>query len=299
MLFKIKIHTFLLVSCLVLGLSCHKYVDPFQAIYSKELCREILSQVDHQHYTWIENKLPPTKASIIVLHGLNNHPAIFEQLEEHLKTQGHNILRVAFTGHSLAPETDKNWRKAWQMEWLGAKCMIDEKFGIESKSILLAFSLGALISVDNFSNIKNLSPSDMIAFAPAWTPHTHVGLLKLAGMKDLDWLVPSFGNPQYRANDGLQNRAYQALFSMLKTFSPDELKRFSTLVFLDPQDELISIGQLKKLKNKLKLNLNLIEIDNSENKLDPTYHHLIVDEKSASKSQWPKIIKAIDDFLQN
>ena len=71
-----------------------------------------------------------------------------------------------------------------------------------------------------------------------------------------------------------------------------------TLVFMDPEDELVSLKDLRKnIKNFGLSNWEIREVSASLSKLKPKYHHLIIDSDCVDPETWRGICQRLLDFF--
>jgi hypothetical protein len=107
----------------------------------------------------------------------------------------------------------------------------------------------------------------------------------------------------YLANQkGTPIAAYNALFDGLDRFNKYAGQKLNvpTLVFIDRQDELISLGKLKKLvedKKWDKWHFYLVEKDTAAR--DETFYHHIIDASSTGNAVWQEMMTAAVNHLLN
>ena len=72
-----------------------------------------------------------------------------------------------------------------------------------------------------------------------------------------------------------------------------------TLVFIDENDELISLGNLKKIINKYQLtHWDVCTLDSHYMGKNTGYHHLIIDENTMGTENWHGFQSWIEEFFQ-
>jgi hypothetical protein len=95
--------------------------------------------------------------------------------------------------------------------------------------------------------------------------------------------------------------AYNAVFTMEeKLCAASFLKNnIDTLIFMDKNDEMLSLGALKKRIKQYKLTKwKVLEISNEGAAIKPPYHHLLIDNRCVSAATWRYITDAISAFLE-
>src|SRR6185295_9804277 len=81
----------------------------------------------------------------------------------------------------------------------------------------------------------------------------------------------------------------------LETVGLERLDNIPTIIFIDPQDELVSKTGIQKMIQKAGMkNWKIIEINKKRSRFP---HHLIIDPGSTGDEQWEKIVKSIKCHL--
>ena len=94
--------------------------------------------------------------------------------------------------------------------------------------------------------------------------------------------------------------AYKAIFNMEKLLSETSFKNsnIDTIIFMDKNDEMISLTLLRERINQYKLSsCSVYEVTNTGAAIKPKYHHLLIDNKCVSEMTWQYVSKTILDFL--
>jgi hypothetical protein len=94
--------------------------------------------------------------------------------------------------------------------------------------------------------------------------------------------------------------AYRILFDMEESLRSASFKNSNvdTIIFIDKNDELISIEILRNRMNQYDLtNWRIYEVTNNGAVIRPLYHHLLIDSKCVSTETWQYISETILDFL--
>jgi hypothetical protein len=105
----------------------------------------------------------------------------------------------------------------------------------------------------------------------------------------------------YLANDkGTPIAAYNSLFRGLDHFSRNAGDKLNvpTLVFIDPKDEFIPLGKLKKLvaeKKWTRWRFHTVAKDQTAE--DDRFYHHIIDPSSTGKDVWQAMMTAVEAHL--
>ncbi|GHV22158.1 hypothetical protein FACS189494_08590 [Spirochaetia bacterium] len=259
-----------------------------------------------------------SKGIVLLAHGLNVRPSKMgtpynEGTLVHLfVNNGFDVLRITLSGHGSSID---------EMKSVTAGLWLDDAFNaylsaIDTGSIpifLCGFSLGALVyevlmNQENNSEIAADKKTPVVfkkavLFSPAVAikKSAHNILMLNTFIKD-DSIIDSVSPAQYRAQKGASIAAYKSLFLLEADLIKYRFKQSNipTLVFIDPNDELISHAGLQKHISEFSLtNWNLIKISNDGASIRPKYHHLLIDSKCVSSAVWKKISWQIIHFFNS
>ncbi|GMO42837.1 MAG: hypothetical protein Ta2F_18620 [Termitinemataceae bacterium] len=275
-------------------------------------CSFIQAQVsDELPYYWKTNNNNP-KGLVVVVHGLNVKPSKMGAPEtegtliKFLLDAGYNVYRVTLTGHSGPIENMQNVTEA---DWLSDAYIqyCEARIAAERDNVplyLLGFSLGALV-FEYLMNENTATPvqfKKVILFSPAVAIKTRAkAVLMLQPFTSDSSIINSVSPEEYRAQRGASIGAYKIVFNMEeKLCNRSFLKNnVDTIIFIDKNDEMISIGTLRSRISQYKLTgWNVLEISNNSARINPQYHHLLIDNKCVSPSTWQYITHSIIDFLE-
>ena len=237
---------------------------------------------------------------IIITHGLNLRPSKMDEFVKALNRTGHSILRVALLGHrGDAHEFSQvtydalvnNYKKQLQFAFAKAK-----EFSIPLNA--LNFSLGSAIHLDAINSLS-VTLNKQVLLAPAIWARWYANLFSLMDFLPNDWALPSQNHKDYRSQDATPLAAYFALSEARKKFNPKAVaSTIETLVFIDPDDELISENKIKDFMIKNTFDRwSLIEVQKKNAQLEPNFHHLIIDEASLGHESWTKMLAQIQNFF--
>jgi esterase/lipase len=250
-----------------------------------------------------------TRGIVLLAHGLNMKPSKMDTLAQFFQSQGLDVYRIALSGHRGDLQEMRN---TTQGQWLreGLEFYNEARNEARTKNVplyLVGFSLGGLLYEDLMNYVPTNSQEKVIfdkavLFAPAITVRTRSKLIKLTQIFNPQRMILSLSPLEYRANpEGTSVGAYKALFSTISDLHGKKFEESNipTLVFIDPQDELVSYKGILKVKEKAGLNQwNIQEVSNRESTLENPMHHIITDDKAVGAVQWRIILDFIRQHLQ-
>ena len=158
---------------------------------------------------------------------------------------------------------------------------------------LAAFSLGGLVACDLLASAPDVRFDRIVLWAPALTPRRWTWFLRpLAPWPHLR--IPSLAPPDYRANRRTTLAAYTALYATVDHLAHACGVRLNvpTLIFVDPDDELVSYTGLQQMIAKKGLQAwSIHPVRKSGRAAQAHYHHLIVDAQTAGYTTWDEMAK--------
>lgn len=243
----------------------------------------------------------PPRAVALVLHGLNLAPMRMESLCVSLGRQGVESRLVVFAGHdgelealrgvrreSFLADAERGWSEAARRA---------RELGVPL--LLAAFSLGAVVGNDLLNSREEVHFDAMLLLAPAFTPRPAARLLRLLSPFGR-LVIPSASPAAWRANRGTSVAAYRALFDSIAALEASGFARSNlpALVFLDPQDELVSLRGLRGLIARRGLDRwRLVELSNAGSLLARPVHHLILGPEALGAAEWSRVEAEIERLL--
>jgi len=252
----------------------------------------------------------PARGVILLVHGLNTNPEKMGDdksdgtLAKYFLDAGYHVYRVTLPGHS-GDITEMQNVKA--QDWLNsALSQYHEAANIAINNnipiYLAAFSLGSLVYLNLLHNDNNVVFEKMVFLAPAIATKkiTRVGISAASVFCSGRSIISSRAPAEYRAQRGVSVSAYKALFELESNLHANEFANcnINTLIFIDPNDELINISGLGNIITNYNLsNWNIETISNTGAVINPNYHHLIIDNKSLSPDTWNALCVKILQFL--
>jgi esterase/lipase len=270
-------------------------------------------------YAGNENELPQywettvanPRGVVIVVHGLNikpskmGAPAAEGTLVKLLLDSGCHVYRVTLKGHNgpLEDMQSITWSD-WIHDAYSQYCQAKTMAGNERLPLyLLGFSLGALV-YEVLMNEETAVPvqfEKVILFSPAVAiKPVAKTVLRLQLFANDRSIIRSFGPKEYRAQTGASIAAYKTVFGMEESLCASSFKNcnVNTIIFIDKDDEMVSIRILRERINQYGLgNWRIYEVTNDGAVTRPRYHHLLIDNKCVSASTWQYISGTIVNFL--
>jgi pimeloyl-ACP methyl ester carboxylesterase len=251
----------------------------------------------------------------LVLHGLNVDPVCMGSLEQELLGCGVEVLRCALSGHgpNFPPAHGLGESAArlnvlrrvtyelWRDEAASAQRIAAARAAqLGVPLVLVAFSLGAPIACAAAVTVPGVRFDKLLLFAPALRIHRRSRVLQpLARWPQL--LIPSATPAAYRANQGTTVAAYNALYK-----AQDECERgvdgrlnVPSLVFVDPQDELVSARGLQRLIRERGLSHWQLHQVRKSPDAATRYHHLLIDPQSVGAQTWREMAASIRLFFSH
>lgn len=251
---------------------------------------------------WLRAPVPDNNVAgvTLVIHGLNTKPDKMHALAFELNSMKQDVLLVKLTGHQNDLPEFKNVTRSQFL--LNVEESV-KRAGVEARVKgrplnLLAYSLGALLAMELVADGR-AKFDRMILLAPALAIHSRSYLIKIFSIFGNSYLVPSMSPEDYRANPGTSIAAYRAVFESLAALKIVQTPQWQkanvpSLVFLDPDDELVSRSGVSEfiLGNALS-EWHLKFITASGSTVQPKYHHLIIDEPTLGLEPWRSMIQDV------
>jgi pimeloyl-ACP methyl ester carboxylesterase len=243
----------------------------------------------------------PTKAVVVLVHGLNVDPGRMSDLAGALESGGAKVLRVSLSGHA-----GKGWGMVTRRQWLddiaqAHGAAVELARGKNAPIHLVAHSLGGLIGLDWIGQREGERRWDrMVLLAPAISLTRKARLLRLLSWLPRSFMIPSLLPKRYRANEGTSVGAYKVLSESIAALERREFKdaNIPTLVVIDPKDELVSVSGIAALIERFHLgSWSLMPIDNAASTLQRKAHHLTFTAEALGAAEWRRLVKAMNEHL--
>lgn len=253
---------------------------------------------------WMDPKSEQEKGVILLAHGLNLRPSKMNTLSHVFSRHGYHVLRLSLAGHrGSLNEMKIVTRNLWLSEMKAHYCLALKK--AQSKNLPLYFvgySLGAAVLLDLLYHreLKNEFRS-LVTIAPAIQVHWYTRFPKLLAFFSKKIVIPSLNNKEYRMHKGTTTAAYEALHNIIDQFEGELPKKLSTpvLVIMDPEDELVSLDKIEKMKKRNGLHhWEIFKVSLDQPEVEKEYHHLIIDPPTAGQRTFNKIEQKMIPFLE-
>lgn len=231
-----------------------------------------------------------------MIHGLNLKPEKMLLLAHDLEDMGLSVLNVKLSGHYAGSDWNKVSRSQWLSEIKANYDLVKTEADQNHAPLyLVAYSLGAVLTIDLMEQDSSVRFQKAILFSPALEIHGYTYLLKI-----LNWApslkIPSLSPKDYRFHNGTSIAAYKALFQSVSAVHRGNVERvkMQTTVIIDPKDELVSFVKLKNFIQDNNLSgWTILPISNQGSTLARSYHHLTVDSAAVGETQWKNILNTI------
>jgi len=236
----------------------------------------------------------------LVVHGLNLKPDRMEPIIGLLNDAGIGVLNLSLRGHGQnydheARSGDKARLDAFKTVsyelWLDeihraydhVRQRSDRK---KAPLFFVGYSLGGLLGADLIASYPDVYFDRMVLLAPAMNLHAVHNVLRVVSPFPR-LVIPSFTSTFYRANSGTPMAAYNALFAAIGHFNKTVGPKLNipSVVFIDPQDELISYYGLKRLVETERLDQWKFHLIYKNPGIKGRLRHLIIDEPSVGKER--------------
>lgn len=262
---------------------------------------------------WIGGSGGSTLSGVaLVLHGLNVNPQRMTPLAEAINGFGVEALSCSLMGHGanylpVAGASTATARLAsfarvtsglWLDEVRAAHAIAAQRAAQKGVPLfLLGFSLGGLLGC-TAALAAGVHFDRLVLLAPALAIHRRSRVLRLLAR----WpqlVIPSATPTAYRANRGTTIAAYNALYAAQALYerTVDERLNVPALVFIDPQDELVSAAGLEQLAAAHRLTRWQFHHVHKGADARTRYHHLLIDSPSVGAAVWDRMVERMASHL--
>lgn len=250
-----------------------------------------------------------------MIHGLNLKPDRMQPLADELRRWGITVVLCALRGHGenytplagYLPEQARlaafrqvsytGWRAEVMAGYAAANVLAQ---ATATPRFLVAFSLGALLGCELAATTPTVRFDRMVLLAPALAlrPHSHLPAL-LARWPTLT--LRSFAPRAYRSNPATPIAAYSALRTALASFQRQAnaaTLNVPTLLLIDPRDELVSLHQMQRWVQRLRLTQwRFSLVAKAGHRPELRFHHLLLDADCVGPVMWQTMLAQIEDHL--
>lgn len=253
--------------------------------------------------TWFQ-PAQKMKAVALVVHGLNNHPEVMLPIVRILNDQGIGVLNVGLTGYvGDFQDLKKVTAEQWLQDVLAANRVLQTK-AQNLPQFYVGFSLGALIgeTLMNSNLSEKFEFQKAVLFSPALRLRDRSHWVKMFSFLGKGFTVPSLAPKVYAASWRTPNAAYEALFDLNDIYSQNLVQNsqainIPTLVFVDPDDELVSAEYLEEMVGVFDLGQWQINEVHKDKTAGTWFHHVTIDEHAMGKQTWQQMLQKITTFL--
>jgi pimeloyl-ACP methyl ester carboxylesterase len=253
---------------------------------------------------WLTATTPEAAAVVVLLHGLNNRPAVMRPLQQMLADNGYHTFLVSLRGHGPHEQwAHIDYAEAWREDLQRAVHIASARFPRQPVYVL-AYSLGAAICSRYLLDCP-AAVGKVFFLAPALAFTATAGLIRLLlPLRFLGIRLPSFAPEKYRAHATTSLQAYEGGWKLLQQIeerrtSPgfEALRARDILSALSTEDELIGFQDLLDWIKERELSAwRLLALaPQPEDAALP--RHLIVDEESLGAAEWQLLCRAILDHF--
>ena len=258
---------------------------------------------DTRPIKWVESfaAIPP-KAIVLYAHGMNNNGDLFQELAKEMNKLGLIGALVTWHGHSqkISPydALPANYATEWHKDLEAALCHIQARYPT-TPLYYVGYSLGAAILLSSLQKNPQDNAIKKIAFiAPAVSFNKKAHLLRVTSFLPSSFPIPSLAEEQYHAHPSLPAQMYADFFPMLqKVIEKPVMQSRPLLLFLGPNDELISFGGAHQTLKNYFSEFKMVELDNRQAPLKRHFFHLIVDSNSLGQTQWSILLQELKTFF--
>jgi hypothetical protein len=250
------------------------------------------------------------KGVVVLAHGLNVKPAAMGApgetgtLAALFLDAGYDVYRVVLAGHEGEEAGLERMKNVTPETWLAeARVQYDEARAAAQQTgcplYLAGFSLGALVYEALMNKDVSVSFDKAVLISPAVAVRAAAHMVLALTPFDRDGIINSRSPLPYRAGPGASINAYKAIFALEDGLLDNGFARCNipTLVFFNPDDEMLNERRLKNRVSEYKLDQwTIIEQSNKDAVVRPQYNHLMIDRITAG-SAWPVMSAEILTFL--
>ncbi len=256
--------------------------------------------------TWL--RAGEARAVVVVTHGFNLAPDIMTGLSRLLQGEQMDVLQLSLAGHRSSLTAEQRIDEmavmtgfdTWQSNMDQAIMEASERANaLDVPLYLLGFSMGGLLSVDHLNRHPHSDVEAMVLLAPALSLRWTSWLLRPLGALP-DFLLPSVGPDEYKANEYMPVSAYEALYEgvaqLEEQIRPERLD-IPALLLISPEDELVSGEGLEVFITENGLDRWQLQLVYNAAGDDDVLEHVIVDRNSLGDSAWEWVTSRIIGFL--
>ncbi|MEN7548176.1 alpha/beta fold hydrolase [Rapidithrix thailandica] len=245
------------------------------------------------HFVYYTPVITPPKATILLIHGLNNPYITYTDWIRWFLAQGFAVQLVKLPAHRTTSKGYERFNASLLFQ------AIEQAYLSISVQpvILFGYSLGGLLGL-TLQNTRSIQYDKALLFAPASATRLRGALFNTLLRILPNIRIRSASLPDYRHHNFVSIKAYRELFKIQNQLLTSQFEHLNqpTLTFIDPKDELIST---KRLRQQIKqYRLSNWEIHYLNSRAGKSHHHLIVDKYSLGQENWKKTTMIVENFLK-
>lgn len=228
---------------------------------------------------------------LIILHGLNNNSSTWDEFENVMKERGfRNTVRITLPGHGDVRDEGRTFEEAL--------LNFDRKIRphIEEPYVVVAYSLGALFFENWLIGRSDNLPLKQVLLAPALYLRKEKWIRKIIASLHPKLPIPSIAPRDIMLYKTLFVWEYRNLLGGMERFQKASgAIKLPSFVMLDPKDELIDAGRLKKEWKAGEVYF----LGRPRQKWGPSNHHILFHSKYFTEEEWETYIEKIVSFLKS
>jgi esterase/lipase len=247
----------------------------------------------------ISSRHEPPAFCVVVAHGLNVRPEAMKEIVALLLSMRAQVFLLRLSGHgSTSTNLQEIGQDVWKDEFFDT--VSEAQTSARNYDIPLHFvgySLGCLVCEYAMASSASALFDKKIFLAPATHLRRRSRLLSFFSFLPDNFTIPSLTPKDIRARQRLPLKFYRNMFEMERYIhSSDFHDATPTLIVIDPEDELISVGAIRRSSQNF--SHQTIEILNYASPGTSTFHHLIINEHSCGAKNWKRMTTKIQTFLE-
>lgn len=251
--------------------------------------------------TWYEPRTAARRGVAVVVHGLNNDPAVMDPLATMLAESGIECGRLSLYGGYDRTSSPEQVKKVWLSRMATARERARDRAGSDPV-LLLGYSLGALVAIASLDQGNEPAVDRMALIAPPVALTRVAGLVRyIVFLSKFGIVLPSAAPRSVRQRWGTPLNEYAAMLdlsdSLQHVAGRGAVPATPTRVFAVPDDELVDLEGLRSWVETNNLELwSVVEVKDRQPE-KRSYSHLLVTEPSLGLNAWTWLQSELIDHL--
>lgn len=256
------------------------------------------SSVAARPIEWVET--PQHRGVAILIHGLNNTPAVMKPIAVVLQSLGFTTAIVTLDGHEGGSDPNVARAEAWIGQVQRAALEARERYP-QTPLLGLGFSLGGAICL----RALDAGAADfrrIVLIAPAIGLKGYTSFIRfITWLRIFGIAVPSFIPAAYRSSSTTPLQHYALLFEIVDKIRTTTLQSKTRatpgLIVLRDGDEFISITKTERFRRESGFtDWRVVTVGESPTGLPA---HVMVDERSFGAQNWSRFVDELTLFLRS